>query len=293
LSGLIGLRLKSLFPNAPQLINFHTLALMKNLVARRQNEQPLPQRIKAELKLVKQVDKIIIPSLTGKSYLQYLYQTDPQKIIFIPPGIDLNLFKPFSKSKAKKHIKANHDHKIVLFIGRLEPLKGIDALIYAIKILATKHPKNKICLWIVGSDDSQHSVELKKLINLKNILNIPASVKFVSQKPQTDLPFYYNASDVVVMPSHYESFGMVALEALACNTPVVTTDVSGVSNLIIQIANVNITSTNNPLSLADNIEQLLFKNNGSQQKIKNPQQNLKHLTWKNMAKKVYSLYYEL
>ena len=257
-SGLIGLNLKKLFPDTPHITTFHTLALIKNLVARNKNEQSLPQRIKAEQKLANQVDQIIAPSPSESHYLQYLYQADPAKITLIPPGIDSKIFKPLSKLTAKKHIKAHKTHKIILFVGRLEPLKGLDSLVYAIKILTTKHPQAKICLWVVGADSSQDSKELAKIKNLKKLLHLPSSVKCIGQKQQKDLPFYYNAAELVVMPSHYESFGMVALESLACNTPVIITNAAGISSLVSQIKKSLITSSNHPLALAEKIETILF-----------------------------------
>ena len=293
LSGLIGTKLKTLLPNSKHLITFHTLALMKNLVARHHHEQPLPERIKAELDLIKKVDQIIVPSENEKNYLQHLYQADPKKLSIIPPGIDLDLFKPMSKLKAKKIINADPDHKIVLFVGRLEPLKGIDTLIYAIKILTSKHPDSKICLWIVGNDISKTSSEQKKLEHLKNLLHLPGSVKFINQKSQKDLPHYYNASEVVVMPSHYESFGMVALEALACNTPVITTEASGISSLIIKTKNSTLSSPNHPLALANKIEHLIKNPFKLPKAFSKSRSNLKHLTWDNIAQKINTLYHEL
>ena len=150
---------------------------------------------------------------------------------------------------------------MILFVGRIEPLKGIDVLLYALKILRGTHPELKICVWIVGGDISHDAEEwppeLKKLSEIREILNIHTSVKFVGRKEPVELPTYYNAADLMVMPSHYESFGITAVEAMACGTPVITTDVTGVSRLIDKKHSNLITSANNPIGLARRISALL------------------------------------
>src|SRR5260221_172556 len=163
--------------------------------------------------------------------------------------------------KAKQKIDADLSHRIVLFVGRIEPLKGIDGLIYAIKILLKKNPNQQVCLWIVGGDISQHtkewSSELQKLEKLRELLQMPAIVRFAGRQSQEQLHYYYNAADVVVMPSHYESFGMAAAEAMACGTPVIMTNVTGISRLLDEKHTGLVTTVNNPLLLASQIEHVL------------------------------------
>jgi len=115
-------------------MSFHTLALMKNLVARSEHEEETPQRVEAEFLLVKKVEKVITSSQTDALYLQYFYDCPIEKLVVIPPGIDTQHFHPIEKQLAKKKIN-EEDKKIVLFVGRIEPLKGIDTLIYAMKIV--------------------------------------------------------------------------------------------------------------------------------------------------------------
>ncbi len=107
---------------------------------------------------------------------------------------------------------------------------------YAIKILTKQHPNETICLWIVGGDISEDSSHwprtLRELSKLQKTLSLATSIRFVGRQKQTELPYYYNAADVVVMPSHYESFGLSALEAIGCGVPVITTNVAGISRLI-------------------------------------------------------------
>jgi D-inositol-3-phosphate glycosyltransferase len=294
-SGLIALKItENLLKNIPFIMTFHTLALMKNLVARTPQEMESQVRIDAEFILTLESDAIITPSSSDKEYLQYLYNTLPQKIFEIPPGVNTSLFKPMDKKLAKEKIKLEGTEKIILFVGRVEPLKGIDVLLYALKILLSQAPDLKVRLLIVGGDISEHitkwSPQLKKLEELRHILGISSEVEFVGQKPQHELPYYYKASEVVVMPSHYESFGMAAAEAMACEIPVIMTNVTGISNLIDEERSTLITTVNNPLLLASQIKQLLTDQDIYQKTRKNIMENTRNLSWDKIAQKIVEVY---
>jgi len=255
-SGLVAEKVLKEF-KIPFVMSFHTLALMKNLVARDTLERESLTRVHAEERLVRTADQIIASSENDREYTRYLYDAPSEKISVIYPGIDASLFRPIDKTEARAHIHADREHKIVLFVGRIEPLKGIDTLLYAMKILKKQKPNAQICLWIVGGDTSEKQTKwpktLKLLARLRETLGIPDShVHFAGRQPQTELPYYYNSADVVVMPSHYESFGMSALEAMGCGIPVITTNVAGISAHVSHV-----TSANNPLLLAETISHVL------------------------------------
>ncbi len=293
LSGIIGLEIKKRL-HIPIVINFHTLGLMKNLVAKNENEIETTERIDAEFLLAKESDMIISPSQTEKMYLEYLYHASPDKIACIIPGIDTTLFTPMSKEVAKQKIGADIEDKIILFVGRIEPLKGIDVLLYAIKIILQRNPSLPICLWIVGGDISQRvelwSEELQKLEALRKTLDITRSVKFVGKRTPSELPYYYNSAEIAVVASQYESFGMTALEAMACATPVITTDVTGVSDLFDKSLEKLITSANNPLLLANQIEHLLLDTDALKKAKEDVFHKVHNLDWKHVATQVASLY---
>lgn len=286
LSGLVGEQIKKKY-GIPLVMTFHTLGLMKNLVARSEDERESNKRIETELQLVKESDQIIATSETDCQYIQFLYDGDPEKIAVLTPGVNLSLFTPSDKNAAKKSIGAQIDTKMILFVGRIEPLKGIDVLLYALKILHGSYPELKVCVWIVGGDTSANvdewPVELKKLSDIREILNIQASVKFVGRKDQQELPIYYNAADVMVMPSHYESFGITAVEAMACGVPVITTDVTGVSRLIDKEHSILITSANNPIGLAKRISALLCDTKEYEKVSKEVSVRVHDLSWDNAA----------
>jgi D-inositol-3-phosphate glycosyltransferase len=294
LSGLIGREIRKLNPGTPLIMSFHTLALMKNLVARNDAEKEDTGRIYAEMELVAEADAVIALSEGDRQYLKYFYNAPEAKIYIIPPGVDTDMFCPIDRNTAKEHIRVTRDGKIILFVGRIEPLKGIDVLLYAIKIVKMRNPDMPICLCIVGGDISQPSLSwsktLKELDALRKILNIETTVNFVGQQKQSELPYYYNAADAVVMPSHYESFGIAALEAMSCGVPVITTNVAGISSLIDKEHSSLVTSVNNPLLLASQIEHLLRHPEKREEMGMAIRNKISDLTWDNIARKVSAVY---
>ncbi|MDP3948201.1 MAG: glycosyltransferase [bacterium] len=280
LSGLIGLKIKKKL-HIPMFMTFHTLALMKNLVERKEDYQ----RIKSEFVLVKNSDKIIATSETDLEYIHTLYDSPLKKISILTPGIDLAVFKPTEKKLAKKSIGASLNHKLILFVGRIVPLKSIDVLLYAIKILVKKNPELTICLWIIGEE----SKEARRLVLLRKILKIEAFVKFVGKMDHRKLPNYYNAAEVLVLPSQYESFGITALEAMACGVPVITTDVTGVSHLLDKKHSPLLTSANNPIMLARKINHLLTDADEHKKMSSEVSKKVRDLSWKNIADKFIGL----
>lgn len=298
LSGLAGIKIREkIFSKIPLLMTFHTLALLKNLVARDELEKEETFRIASELTLTKKADHIIASSQSDKEYLLYLYDVPKVRVSVVLPGVNAKLFVPMEKNYAKNKIKADLEHRIVLFVGRIEPLKGIDVLIYAMKILHQKDPKLRVCLFVVGGDISQPASlwtkELKKLDNLRILLNLETSVKFVGRKSQAKLPYYYNAAEFVVMPSHYESFGMVALEAMACGVPVITTNVTGIAGILEKEQEKLITSANNPLELSEKMEYLLSNKSAHDNLSQEVRERVQNLTWENTARRVSNIYKKL
>ncbi len=288
MSGIIGLEIKKV-KKMPMIMTFHTLGLMKNLVARNESEKADFFRIESEIALCRQSDRIIATSEADMEYINSLYDCPKEKICILTPGVDLNLFKPIDKKLAKDKIGAEPDHKLILFVGRIEALKGIDVLLYAIKILAQKNLLPKICLWIVGGsrkgDREEWPEELLRLEAIRKLLKISSFVKFVGKKSRLELPFYYNSCEVAIMPSLYESFGQTTLEAMACGVPVITTDVSGVSSFLDSDHNSLITSASNPIMLAQKIFNLLKDDKKREKMSQEVYEKVADLSWDKLAEK--------
>ncbi len=295
LSGLTALEINRIRnERKPIIMTFHTLALMKNMVARSIQERDGNFRINAEMLLIRKSQKIIEPSRNEKQYLEYLYDCPADKIEVVTPGINTGLFKPMPVSEARRITEISSQKKVILFVGRIEPLKGIDVLLYAVKILLKRNPDLKICLGIVGGDISQKqaswSNELRKLERLRKILHLESIVKFLGQQPQEKLGLFYNSADVLVMPSHYESFGMTALEAMACGIPVIATNVSGISGLMDKKEELLVSSANNPLLLATQMEQLFNDQKKHKLISRILSEKVKLYTWTRSARNISQIY---
>jgi D-inositol-3-phosphate glycosyltransferase len=159
-------------------------------------------------------------------------------VVVIPPGVDVSHFYPIPPDEAKEFIGVPPCDRMLLFVGRIEPLKGIDTLIEAIALIKEQglFKDSGICLTIIGGDpdvsEEMMTSEMARLKELCDRYGLGDLITFLGKHDQDTLPYYYSAAEVVVMPSQYESFGMVALEAMACGTPVLASEVGGLAFLV-------------------------------------------------------------
>ncbi len=215
---------------------FHTLGKLKNEIARDPRAQEPPRRIQVEEEIVRFADRLIAPTPVEERHLVERYGADPARIRVIPPGVDLDRFHPLPPAQAKEHLGLDPRCRLILFVGRIEPLKGIDTLLWAISLIARKHPDLicGLCVPIIGGNPYrvEDNDEMVRLQALREALGIEEVVTFLGAQDQDVLQYYYAAAEMVVMPSDYESFGMVALEAMACGTPVIASDVGGLAYLV-------------------------------------------------------------
>ena len=234
LSGWVALALRERW-GTPVIQMFHTLGRMKNIVAQRAADMETDLRIQVETEIMARADHLIAANPLERRQMTYLYGADPAKIQVIPCGVDLNLFKPIPPAKARAHLNLPEDHQMVLFVGRIEPLKGIDTLLQAMALVTRDFPnwQERLCVCIIGGDPADEpsvvNDEMERLKRLRTELGIGDLVVFLGAQDQDTLNVHYSAAEVVVVPSHYESFGMVALEAMACGTPVIASKVGGLA----------------------------------------------------------------
>jgi D-inositol-3-phosphate glycosyltransferase len=238
MSGMAAIQLKKGW-GVPIVNMFHTLGLMKNRVAQSPNEIEGEYRIDGERQVMRAADKIIAATQAEYAQLLWLYQVDENKIIVIPPGVDLRRFYPIPADEAKEYIGIPPCGRMLLFVGRIEPLKGLDVLIEAICLMRQNEvfKENPFCLAVIGGEPAENSevddnLEMSRLKELTERAGLGDLVTFLGKKSQDSLPYYYSAAEAVVVPSQYESFGMVALEAMACGTPVVASQIGGLAYLV-------------------------------------------------------------
>jgi D-inositol-3-phosphate glycosyltransferase len=234
LSGLAAHDLRRAW-GAPIVHMFHTLGQMKNSVASTPQEWEPEQRIEAEAAVMGLADRLVAATPLERAQMVWLYGANAAKIAIVPCGVDLTLFHPIPQDEARQVLGLPLQRCVILFVGRIEPLKGIDTLLRAIALITPDMPcwQDELSVIIIGGAPGagieQVNAELARLERLRMELGIEDLVTFRGAKDQDALPYYYSAAEIVVMPSHYESFGMVALEAMACGTPVVASKVGGLA----------------------------------------------------------------
>jgi D-inositol-3-phosphate glycosyltransferase len=236
MSGLAAAALKADW-RVPVIQMFHTLGVMKQRVARSSEEVEGEYRLNGERQVLRVADRIVAATQAELAQLQWLYQADTRKIVVIPPGVDLSRFYPIPVDEAKEAIGVNTCNRMLLFVGRIEPLKGIDTLIQAIARMRQNGELDEdVCLALIGGETDvspeNESKEMAHLQEMRQQYDLGGFVTFLGQRSQDTLPYYYSAAEAVVVPSVYESFGMVALEAMACGTPVVASEVGGLAFLV-------------------------------------------------------------
>jgi D-inositol-3-phosphate glycosyltransferase len=252
LSGVLGLKLRSSW-NVYHLITYHTIGAVKNLTCSTENASEL--RLAVEKKLAKLCDRIVVPTQKEKAYLIQYYKASVDKIWIVPCGVNLELFKPMDKLSVRRHLGFHVDDLIVLYVGRYTPIKGIDRLLKTFRNL-THLPHLRLVM--VGGD-GEDSLMYRQLQSKANALHIENHLIFAGRVEQETLPEYYSAADVLVVPSYYESFGLVALEALACGTPVVTTPVGAMEKIVQDGVTGYISTDTDPQYFAGRIEAILLK----------------------------------
>ncbi len=235
MSGIAAASLSDVWAGTPIVHMFHTLGEMKNRIARTQEEREGVYRIDGEKQVLRRANRIVVATLAELTQLRFLYKADASKLVVIPPGVDVSHFYPIPADEARTYIGLKPDDRMILFVGRIEPLKGVDTLLEAMSCLQLKE-KKRVHLAIIGgepdADPETMTAEMTRLMNLCEVLGLDQSVVFLGKRDQDKLPYYYSAAEVVVMPSQYESFGMVALEAMACGTPVIASEVGGLAYLV-------------------------------------------------------------
>jgi D-inositol-3-phosphate glycosyltransferase len=281
----------------PRIQMFHTLGQVKREVMDEDIDGESDVRVSIERQAVQESAAIVAASEIELGELHDLYGADPAKVHIIPCGVDPTLFHPIRQADARERLGRDQCERIVLFVGRIEQIKGIDVLLRALGLLFIRRPdlRSDVCLLVVGGalDPGDDAPETEKILELRRLVHehrMEANVNFVGSLDQEVLALYYAAADVCAVPSLTESFGLVALEAMACGTPVVGTRVGGLQTLIEHGESGLLVPAGDYQALADAIEQVLTDHRLRIHLAHGARERAEHYTWESVGDKIEALY---
>ncbi len=251
LSGVAGLALREAW-GAPLVQMFHTLGRLKNSVAQSPAEVEPELRITEEARIIAGADRVVAANVVERAHLVWYYGARQDRIAVIPCGVDTELFQPMPRATAKDLLELPSD-PLLVYVGRLQPIKGLETLLEAMTLVM---PATR--LMVIGGDadepENGHAAYLRERVSA---LALAERVRFLGAQPQRRLQLFYAAADATVMPSYYESFGMVALEAMACGSPVVASRVGGLTTTVQDRVTGLLVPEGDPSALAAALDTLL------------------------------------
>ncbi len=272
--------------DAPHVVTFHTLALIK--MQSRAGEVEQTERPVVEAEVMASADRIIAFSAHERDAMARLYGADANKVSLVPCGVDLSVFRPLDQASVRDRLGLNGE-KIILYVGRIEPLKGLDLLV---ETAAQIDIGESVRMIVVGAD-ANGGVELDRVKQLAKERDLEDQIDFVGQVDHTELPLYYNAADVCVVPSYYESFGLVALESMACGTPVVATRVGGLPTIIDHGRTGYLKSWRCPEAFANSLEMIMSSDGLQQSMGEAARKRAEGMGWDNVAAMMWDEYASL
>ncbi|MDP1876727.1 MAG: D-inositol-3-phosphate glycosyltransferase [Actinomycetota bacterium] len=260
LSGQVGWLSKERW-NVPLVHSMHTMAKVKNRDLAR-GDQPEPQmRLIGEQQVVEAADRLVANTADEAAELVSLYGADPDRVDVVHPGVDLDAFRPGNRAEARREHRIPADAILLLFVGRIQPLKAPDILIRAAADLVAKDPtlRRRLVVAICGGPSGSGMSQPTALIDLARSLGILDLVRFEPPRDRASLAQWYRAADVVVVPSYSESFGLVAVEAQACGTPVVAASVGGLRTAVDDGVSGILVASHDPGDFADAIARVVTR----------------------------------
>lgn len=282
LSGLAGMRLARRW-DVPHIAMFHTLGAVKNRA--RLGEAEPPARIVGERAVACAADSIVCATAHEQGLLRRLYSIATERTVVIPCGVDTGLFRPRNRAAARAQLALPADGRIILYVGRIEPLKGLDVAVDALARLGEPAP----LLLVVGGDEAAQP-EIARLRALATARGVAEHVRFVPAVPQQHLPLYYAAADVCIVPSYYESFGMAALEAQACGRPVVASRVGGLTDVVRDGVTGYLVPWHCPEPFTERLD-LLLRNNALRERMgQSARDHAARFAWPAIARRLEALY---
>lgn len=291
-SGLAGLQIREEL-QAPLLVTFHTLGTMKKEYLGIEDRR----RIEAESKIIDQADGIIASTDLEAADVMAWHQVPAERLYTAHPGVDHHIFRPTDRGAARELLDLPQDQNIILFVGRIDPIKGIHLLIDAFAALVREQDLALSKLLIIGGDPEDEDFgitgESSNLFQQIEEHQLQDRVVFVGSQPHNRLASYYAAADLVAMPSAYETFGFVALEAMACGACVVASRVGGLQYLIQDGENGRLFESQNVEELCATMKELLLDREQRERLGRNAAKSSYRYCWNLQAEKVVDVYRSL
>ncbi len=284
LSGVAAMRL-ACYWNVPHVTMFHTLGRLKQLA---NPDAPEPAiRLEMEQRLIHDADRII--AATNEERMQMIRScgANASQVAVIPCGVDLALFTPRNRQEARAQLGLDQSRPILLFAGRLDPFKGPDVLLQAASLMQKKDAQI-----VIAGGNLKDDGDLQKLQALACDLHLSDRVLFLGARPRQEMPLLYSAADVTVVPSYHESFGLAAVESLACGTPVVATRSGGLATVVCS-EKTGFLVPRCPGFFAERIDMLLRDSALSARMSAAARPSVVQFGWKNVARRVLAVYDEL
>jgi D-inositol-3-phosphate glycosyltransferase len=277
----------------PLIHTMHTTAKVKNLNLA-DDEKPEPQtRAIGEEQVVKASTGLIANTDAEAASLVSLYDACPDNVFVVAPGVDLQTFSPgIGKSAARVKLNIAPDAIMLTFVGRIQPHKGPDVLLRAAAEMVSHSPylRAKLAVVIMGGASGSGLNELEKLKTLAKFLKIEDVTHFVDPASRENLPDWYRASDLVCVPSYSESFGLVALEAQACGTPVVATAIGGLRTAVSDGISGSLVDGHDPKAWSAVISRLIAEPQRRLLLSMGAVEHASHFGWENTARKTLDVY---
>lgn len=290
-SGLVAMSILNAL-NAPFVQTFHTLGELKE----QYTGDSQTRRKNTERVITQKADAIIASTPLEKDDLIGFYQVNKNKLHIISPGVNHRLFRPYNREFSRQKLLLPLQKKIILFVGRIDPIKGLQLLIESISYLSDQYPtfQNRYRVLLIGGDIGSlvfwHHPEVKKIKELIARKKIECCVKFLGSRPHSILPYYYSASDVTVLPSLYESFGLVVLEAMATGACVLASRVGGLGYLVRNGYNGKLFESGDMKDLSKNLWLLLQNPQECQRLSRNALYSSQQYCWSKQAQKILHVY---
>lgn len=283
LSGMAGLKL-ACYWDVPHVMMFHTLGRLKQLANPDAAEPPL--RLEMEQNLVHRVDRIIATTSDEREQIVRYTSAAASQVEIVPCGVDLKLFVPYDRQVARERLGMHSSLPILVFAGRLDPFKGPDLLLHAAALM-----QKEAQIVIVGGKRTDDK-DLQHLRELAEDLHISQRACFPGSRPREEMPLIYSAADVTVVPSYHESFGLAAVESLACGTPVVATRAGGLTT-VVRHGETGFLVPRRPHLFAERLDQLLCDSTLRIEMSAAARPSVLGFDWRYVARQVKDIYAEL